>query len=53
MADEDNPPVRYDEQGRPLFAFNVPGGPYPKQMPKVRVPKQAEFERGAAKDTNR
>jgi hypothetical protein len=53
MEDEDNPPVRYDEQGRPLFSYNVPGGPLPADLPRVRVPKLAEFERGSAKDTNR
>jgi hypothetical protein len=55
MADEpNNPPVRINAAtGRPLYSYHIPGGPLPVNMPKVYLPRMAEFERGSAKDHNR
>jgi hypothetical protein len=36
--------------GTPLRAYNIPGGPYPKNLPSVRIPKMSEYERGSAQD---
>jgi hypothetical protein len=38
------------ERGTPLRAYNIPGGPYPSDLPPVRVPRTAEYERGSAQD---
>jgi hypothetical protein len=59
MADEPdaNPEpeavVRYDENGLPLRRFMIPGGPMPRDMPRVRIPRRATIERGGPKDFNR
>jgi hypothetical protein len=49
-----HPPVRIDAaSGRPLFSFHVRGGPLPRDLPAVYLPRMAEFERGSSRDHNR
>jgi hypothetical protein len=49
-TNDDRPYVRHDEIGRPLYSYNIPGGPYPKNLRPARVPKRSEYERGSAED---
>ncbi len=38
------------EWGTPMYSYNIPGGPYPKNLPSVRIPKKSDYERGSTED---